>query len=446
METSYYLEKAPIPKAIANLSIPMMVGMLVGAIYNIINAFFIGKLNNPDMLGAIAITLPIFTIIMAIGNLFGAGAGTYISRLLGEKNYTKAKNASSFAVYAGIFVGLVLILIALPFIKYIVEILGANPAIYGYTKNYVVVLLIGCPFMILNFLLEQLVRSEGAAKISMIGIIVSSVVNVILDPILILYMHLDVRGAAIATVLSNAISALYYGYYIVKNSKYLSVKLSDFKIDKDILVNTLKIGIPEFIFVIFLGISSLILNNAFAVYGDNVLAGYGIESRICQVPEFIVMGIAQGIVPLIAFNYTAKNISRLNKAMRFSAMLIIGIVVVISGTIYLLNNNVIALFTNDIDVINIGTYMLRVLLISTFFSGLTTLMVGSFQAIGREKEAMVVSISQGFLFIPILFIFKYLYRLHGVIWVLPVAEILNFILTGILFISMKRKVLRFDTV
>lgn len=436
-ESNYYLEKAPIGKAIANLSIPIMVGMSISVIYNIVDAFFIGMLHNSNMLAAVSLSLPIFAVFMAIGNLFGIGCGTYISRLLGEKNYDKLKNASSFSFYISIAVGVICIIFAMPFINFIVSGLGANSDIFSYTKEYIVVMIIGGPFIILNFTLEQIVRSEGAAKVSMIGITLSCVINMILDPILIIFFKLGVTGAALGTLIGNIISVLYFMFYITKKSSVLSVRIKDFKITKDILSNTFKIGIPAFILSFFLIISSLLLNNFSALYGDKVLAGFALQSRITQLPEFIAMGLAEGIVPLIAFNYAAKNNERLVKAIKQTVFYILIIVVCISGLIYIFSSDIIRLFSQDYEVINIGTYILRVTLISTFFSGITTLIVGMFQAFGKGKQAFVMSITQGTLFIPILVVCNSLFAFHGLVWALPLTEICTFIVAVALLIPLR---------
>lgn len=213
-EENYYLEKAPILKAIANLSIPLMIGMSVSVIYNIIDAYFIGRLNNFNMISAAGLVLPVFTILMALGSLLGVGCGTYISRLLGESNYKMIKNVSSFTFYMSIIFGIISMVLGYLFLNDLVGILGTSSENFLYTKEYARVLILGAPIVILNFSLEQLVRAEGAAKVSMTGIILSCVINIILDPIFILYFNLGVTGAALGTIIGNIIAVIYFITYM----------------------------------------------------------------------------------------------------------------------------------------------------------------------------------------------------------------------------------------
>jgi len=197
----HYFEKAPVAKAVAHFAVPMMLGTSMSVIYSILNAYFLGTLHNTAMLTALALTLPLFAIIMALGNLIGIGGGTFISRLLGEKKYDDVKHVSSFAFYSSLVLGLVVMAVGLPLINLIVDSLGATPDSFGFTKDYVTMMLIGSPFVILFFTLENIVRSEGAAITSMIGMMLSVVVNIILDALVIFVFHWDVIGVASATVI-----------------------------------------------------------------------------------------------------------------------------------------------------------------------------------------------------------------------------------------------------
>lgn len=266
-ENLHYFEQAPVAKAVAHFAVPMMLGTSMSVIYSILNAYFLGTLHNTAMLTALALTLPLFAIIMAFGNLIGMGSGTFISRLLGEKNYDDVKHVSSFAIYSSLVLGLIVIAVGLPLINQIVHGLGATPESFGYTKDYVRIMLIGSPVVVLFFTLENIVRSEGAAVTSMIGMILSVVVNIILDALVIFVFHWDVIGVASATVLSNLVASVYYAFHMGTKSQFLTVSLKWFKATKDILSNVFKIGVPVFIMSIFLGAMSLIFNHFLVEYG-----------------------------------------------------------------------------------------------------------------------------------------------------------------------------------
>lgn len=271
-ENLYYFEKAPIAKAVAHFAIPMMLGTSMSVIYSILNAFFLGTLHNTAILTALALTLPLFAIIMALGNLIGMGAGTFISRLLGEKKYDDVKHVSSFAFYSNLVLGLIVMAVGLPLIDPIVHGLGATSDSFGFTKDYVMVMLIGSPFVVLFFTLENIVRSEGSAITSMTGMILSVVVNIMLDALVIFVCHWGVIGVASATVISNLVMSSFYAFHMGYKSQFLTVSVKWFKVGLDILSNVLKIGIPVFIMSIFLGAMSLIFNHFLVEYGDKAVA------------------------------------------------------------------------------------------------------------------------------------------------------------------------------
>ncbi|MCP3747274.1 MATE family efflux transporter [Paenibacillus sp. A3M_27_13] len=437
-ENLHYFEKAPIAKAVAHFAIPMMLGTSMSVIYSILNAYFLGTLHNTAMLTALALTLPLFAIIMALGNLIGMGSGTFISRLLGEKKYDEVKHVSSFAFYSSLVLGLIVMAVGLPLINPIVHGLGATSGSFGFTKDYVTIMLIGSPFVVLFFTLENIMRSEGAAITSMIGMILSVVINIILDALVIFVLHWDVIGVASATVISNLVASAFYAFHMGYKSQFLTVSVKWFKATKDILSNVFKIGVPVFIMSIFLGAMSLIFNHFLVEYGDQAVAAYGISSRLLQFPEFILMGLCEGVVPLIAFSFTANKL-RMKNTIGFTIKVIVALAVVFGIIVYLISDHLIGLFTNDSQLIGMGSYILHVTFLSLFITGMTTLFTGIFQASAQGTAAFIMSIIQGITLIPVLFIANQMNGFHGVVWSLVIADAVAFLVGAIMLYVLRTK-------
>lgn len=434
LTNQYYLENAPITKAIVHLSIPMMIGMSVGTIYNVINAFFIGLMHNTEMLTAITLGLPIFTILMAFGNMFGVGGGTFVTRLIAKKKIEEAKNIAGYAFYSSIIAAIFIAIISFFTITPIVKILGADTATIYYTKNYALTMFFGGFTIILNFALEQMVRAEGASKESMYGMIISTALNFIFDPLFILILKLNVVGVALAMILSNLGSAVYYVYYLETKSEHLKGFIHRFRPSFKDKIEIYKIGVSELLMTVFIIITTLLLNNFSIAYGDNVVAGFGIALRIVQVPEFLSMGLALGIIPLIAYNFSNKNFSRLKKGIRQSSLCIAALSITFVALVYIFKRPIIHLFSNDTSVVNIGTYIMIAMLISAIFNGFTGLFTGTFQAAGQGIPTIIMSVTQGILYIPVIIILHKFFGLYGIIWSMTVTEIITFIMGLILYI------------
>lgn len=437
-ENLHYFEKAPIGKAVARFAVPMMLGTSMSVIYSILNAYFLGTLHNTAMLTALALTLPLFAAIMALGNLIGIGSGAFISRLLGEKRYDDVKHVSSFAFYSSLVLGLIVMAVSLPLINPIVHGLGATPDSFGFTKDYVTVMLIGSPIVVLFFTLENIVRSEGAAITSMIGMILSVVVNIVLDAIVIFVFHWGVIGVASATVISNLVACVFYAFHIGFKSQFLTASVKWFKATKEILGNVFKIGVPVFIMSIFLGAMSLIFNHFLVDYGDQAVAAYGISSRLLQFPEFILMGLCEGVVPLIAFTFTANKL-RMKHTIGFTIRVILALAVVFGVLVYLISDHLIGLFTNDPQLIQMGSYILHVTFLSLFITGMTTLFTGIFQATAQGTAAFIMSVIQGVTLIPVLFIANRMNGFHGVVWSLVIADAAAFLVGAIMLYVLRSK-------
>lgn len=435
----YYLKESPIRKAIAHLSIPMMVGISATTIYNLINAYFIGLIHDTNMMSAITLAMPITIVLMAVGNMFGVGGGTFITRLLGSGDTQKGRKVAGYAFYASIILGVIIGIVAILFMKPVVHLLGADSQTMSYTAQYATILFIGGFAFILNFALEQLVRSEGASKESMYGMFISVAVSIVLDALLILVFNLHVLGAGISLVIANLASTTYYVWFLENKSESLKGFLQNFKLSVKEQLEVYKIGVSELFKSAFMIVTTLLLNNFSVQYGDNVVASFGIAMRITQLPEFLTMGLFLGAMPLFAYSFSAHNTKRLKESLKEVSLWIGGISILFALVVYLFRVPVLGLFTSDPKVIQVGVTILAAQLVSSVFNGFSGLFTGIFQASGLGAQTGVMSTIQGTFFIPVVLLLHHLYGLDGLIWSMTITEGIAFVAGGIMMVPYLKK-------
>ena len=443
----WYLSAAPIVRALVHLCVPMAAGMIVGAVYNVINAGFIGSQHNTALLAAITFGTPLLGLVMAVGGVFGVGGSSLISRLLGasENDASKAgeiRHVSSFAVWGTVIVGAILGVIGLIFVHPLVAALGANTAAVAATTSYVTVFLCFVPVLALAFCLEQLVRAEGAARQSMIGLIASTIGNLVFDVLFILVLHWGVAGAALSIGLSNLISVAYYGIWLQRNSEHVSLSPRWFSLRGSILKPVFGIGSGELIQSAFLIVTTLVLNNLAAIYGDGPLAAMGVAVRVAQIPEFLVIGVTIGVLPLLAYSFGKGDGGRLRSALRASAFTVGLITVVFGAVVFLFRDQVLMLFSNSTSVLAIGVVVLTAQLVAAVANGFTGLITSLFQATGKSLPSIVLSMSQGILFIPIVILGNLWFKLDGIIWSLTVSEVIVFLVGIVMWLAYRRGINR----
>lgn len=435
----YYLEKAPVTKAIIHMAIPMILSSITSVVYNIIDAFFIGKLNNTAMMAAVMLALPFSSVLMALGQMFGVGSGTYISRLLGEGNTDDTKKVSSINFWSSMLMGIIFMMICLPFLSSILPLLGASGETLQHTRNFVMILVIGAPVIIVNMALESAVRAEGASTVSMTGTIGGIIINIILNPLFIFVLNMNVMGSALASVCGNIVSILYFIYYLQKKSTVQSLSIKYFKPSKKVYGEIFKVGVSALLLSGFMVVIGLLFNNYSMIYGDNVVAGFGVAQRVVQIVDCIGMGFAMGVVPLIAFAYSANNKERLMEIVKKTILYILGLTLAIGAVISIFRLQIIGLFSIDQEVIAIGEITLIAQLSSTVFAALCEFFTGIFQAQGAGVQSNVMAAVRGVLFIPILIVGNLLFAVNGVIWAMTATEGLSCLIGIALWLGIRRK-------
>jgi putative MATE family efflux protein len=423
----WYLSSAPVISALVHLCVPMAAAMIVGAVYNVVNAGFIGSLHDTALLAAVTLGSPVLGLVMAVGNVFGVGGGALISRLLGAAEHEpgragEIKRVSSFAVWGSVVVGAGCGGIGLLLLHPLVSLLGAEGSAVHATRAFIAVLLAFVPVLAAAVCLEQLVRAEGASRQVMVGLITSTVANVLFDVLFILVLGWGVAGAALAVGLANLVTIGYFAVWLARHSEHMSLAPRWFTLAPAVLRPVLGVGVSTLLQSAFLIVTALVLNNLAAGYGDGPLAAMGVAVRIAQVPEFLVMGVTLGVLPLLAYTYGKGDRSRLTAALRTSAITVGGIALLFATAAFLFREQLVAAFVADPSVLSVGVTILTAQLVAMVANGFTGLLTSLFQATGRAVPATVMSVTQGVLFFPVVLLGNLWFGLPGIIWALTVTE------------------------
>jgi len=439
------LRDAKVSEALLKLGIPTMVGMLVGALYHVVDAYFVGKLGTSQV-GAIAIAFPINQIIVGIGMTFGTGAASYISRLLGEENYHRANQTASTAIFGVLIFQALVIAISIIFIEPILKILGATDSIMPYAKEFSLIYISGTLFSVFYVAMNNIVTAEGATKLTMKAMLIGAGINIVLNPIFIFVFNWGVSGSAWATVFSQLITSVMYVIYLLKKKGQLRISFQYVIFDKTILAEIFKVGVPILLFQLLFGISQGMTNSAASRFGDSAIAAVGIVIRILAIGTFVVFGFIKGFQPLAGYAYGAKNIVRLNFATKLAVKWTSSFCVVFALIMILFSQNVMQWFSSDNAVISIGKSMLTANGIVFIFFGFQSVYSTLFLALGKGKEGGILSMSRnGIFFIPAILLLPNIIGLNGVIYAQAVADVLTVILTGV-FVMKLNKGLKNETI
>lgn len=439
-KNSEIFESSPIPRAVAKLALPTMLTMLVNVLYNMVDTYFIGRTGDPNQVAAVSIATPVFLFLMAAGNIFGVGGSAYISRSLGEKQYGRVKSIASFCCYAGIFTGLVIGTVFIIFNKTILTACGASKNTIGFASEYLKWIALGAPFVVFSFAFSNIVRGEGSAKTSMFGQMLGMVVNMILDPIMILGMKMGVSGAAIATIIGNICTCAFYLVYIFSSRRTaLSISPADFRTNQGIFSNVFAIGTPASVNNVLMSLSSILMNKFLANYGDIPIASMGIAMKANMFVVFMQLGLAVGVLPLIGYNYGAKNYKRMTSIIRFSAITNLCIGTVLTLLYFWLTAPIVKIFIDNQETVSYGIQMVRALQLSMPVLGILFILSTAFQAMGKSIPSMVLSISrQGFVFFPTLILMNRFIGLNGIIYSQPIADIISVFIAIAMFFAIKK--------
>ncbi len=423
-------EEMPIPRAVAKLAVPTILSSLVTVLYNLADTYFVGMLNNSVQNAAVTLAAPLILAFNAVNNLFGVGSSSMMSRALGSRDYETVHRSSAFGFYCSIFCGLLFSLLYVIFQPFVLTILGADTTTAEATAGYLRwTVACGAAPTILNVVMAYLVRAEGAALHASIGTMSGCILNIILDPIFILPwgLNMGAEGAGLATFLSNCVACGYFFVllYVKRENTHVCIKPSMFCLKRRIVLGVCGVGIPASIQNLLNVTGMTVLNNFTSSYGSDAVAAMGITQKINMVPMQIAMGLSQGIMPLISYNYASGNTPRMKKTLTFATKIAISSLVAVAAGYFVGAGFLVRLFMQNPEIVAYGTRFLRGFCLGLPFLCMDFLAVGVFQAVGLGKNAFIFAILRKVVLeIPALIILNALFPLYGLAYAQFAAEII----------------------
>ena len=419
------MTEPPVERLICKLALPCIVSMLVTSFYNMADTFFVGRLDSDAATGAVGVVFSMMAIIQAVGFFFGQGSGTFISRALGQKNVKEASEMASTAFFSSMGIGVVICVLGQIFLEPLSYLLGSTDTILPYTKDYLQVILLGAPWIISSFVLNNQLRFQGGAFYSMIGIASGAVLNIILDPIMIFGMNLGVAGAGWATIISQFVS---FCLLLIGCSKggNISIKFSNFRPRGYYYYMIFRGGLPSLARQCLSSLATICLNHAAQPFGDAAIAAMGVVQRISMFGASTMLGFGQGFQPVCGFNYGAKLYDRVKKGFWFCVKVSFGFLVGVSILGYIFAPELIALFRDTPAVIECGTAALRFQCLSFPMQSWIVMSTMMEQSMGRTVPATFLSVArQGFFFIPLVLILSATLGLPGIQMTQACADLLT---------------------
>lgn len=435
----------PVPQAVIKNAVPAMVAMLMVLIYNLADTFFIGQTHNAYQVAAVSLATPVFLMFMAVGTIFGIGGTSVISRAVGEGKEEYAKKVCSFCMWACVIVGLAMSALFLVFMDSILLLTGASEDTWEYAQSYLTIVSCSGVFVLISNCYSNILRAEGQATKAMAGQVVGNLLNVVLDPIMILGLGWNITGAAIATVIGNVTAAGYYLAYFLRGKSSLSIRIKDFSVKDKICSSVLAIGIPASLASVLMSISQIIMNGLMAGYGDMAIAGIGVAMKVTMITGMIAMGIGQGVQPLLGYCVGARTWERYKKIMGFSIWFAFFLGLSMTVFCYLFTNRIVSAFLAEESAFDYAVQFARILLTTSTLFGVFYVLTNALQAMGAAVSSLIINLSrQGLIYIPALFILKTVLDVNGLVWAQPVADILSIGLAAGLYVATFRKKQNFN--
>lgn len=434
---------APVSKAVLSLAIPTVISQLITVVYNMADTFFVGQLNDPLQVAAATVAMPAFMFLTAFANLFGLGGSSLISRCLGAGNKEKARHASAFCIWAGIavaFVYGVLVVLSEPILF---PILGASDETWDYCAQYVFWTIgIGSVPTVMNAEFAHLVRAEGYSKQAAFGVAMGGVLNIVLDPIFIFCFKMEIRGAAIATMLSNLAAMIYFLWFLhhIKNNTVITPNLKEISFAYGIPKEVITVGLPGFVMTMMSTISNTALNHIVAGYSDKAIAGMGIAKKIDLLAYAIAQGMTQGTLPLIGYNYTSGNIKRMKQSIKADTVYSFAVAFVGMILLYFLAVPISRCFIADTETVQYGQQFLKIICLACPTTSINFMVITIFQAVGQRAKPLILSLlRKGSVDVLFMMLFNHTFGIKGIAWATPVVDWIAFVISLMLIIPFLKK-------
>ena len=438
IDKTYYFETARVPRAVLGLAIPAVLSQIISLVYNMADTFFVGQLGDPNQVAAVSLVAPMMLVLTALANLFGIGAASTASRFIGAKDHDSARRATSFGFFAALAIAVLLSISTLAFSSFFLDILGAAGAMRGFAGDYLFwVIGLGAVPSLISMVMSHFIRADGAPKTAGLGLSAGGLINLVLDPVFIFDFGLGmgVKGAALATFIANMFTLLFFLRYFYASRRDTAIGLHPrwFSFSRDISGRVLIIGLPGMLQTLLASVSNTMLNQLAKRFGGEAVAALGIVKKIDTIPMSVTIGIAQGVMPMLGYNYAAKNSGRMKSAAKYALVLAIGFSALCVFVFMMFAPFLIRLFIQEGATVSRGVYFLRVMCASTPMMAVGFHMITFFQAVGESRPALVLSVlRKGVVDIPLMLLFNLALPLLGLAYVQPAAELVAMV-AAILF-------------
>lgn len=436
----YTLSREEPVRAVVKMGVPLIAGMMIMALYNLVDTYFIGLMRDDYQLAAVNLAYPVMMVSVAISNMIGTGASSLIARSLGAGDEDKARHTLTAGFVLTVVNSFLAACIGMVFLPQIVRGLGARSNTFLYTQQYTGIILLGSLFTMGNYTLGQLLRSEGSVKLSVAGMVTGTAVNIVLDPLFIFAFGMEIRGAAVATILGNAAGMAVSLWMYGSGKTLLRPAVRFLKPTGEILREIFWVGVPATLETLLTTTAYIVNNNLAVAYGELTVAAMGIAQKILSPGNYIYQGFAAGTQPLMGYNYGAGNYRRMKEILRAGIMVVSGTELCVMAVCGIAAPQLVGIFTESPEVIATGSRVLRAIMCILPFVGAVSMSRTSFQAMGKPQYAFVITLVRQFgLYVPLLLILDQVFGFGGMIWAQPCTELVMMAVSVSLLLGMIRR-------